>query len=120
MSAAKRPIPTFTFGRHGGTIAPFEATISPSGRVSVTGAVRRLDVVTVSKDAQFGLSKLADTEKFWTMPRAQRCPTRIGGLATEYIEITRGSQHRRVETYGGCNKAFEQLYALLKAAAALV
>jgi hypothetical protein len=85
----------------------------------VTGAVRRLDVVTASKDALFGLSKLADAEKFWTMPTSQRCPTRIGGLATEYIEITRGAQHRRVESYGGCNKPFEQLYALLKAAAAL-
>jgi hypothetical protein len=53
------------------------------------------------------------------MPLQQKCRIRVGGLATEYIRIKSATRDRRVESYGGCNKPFEQLFAVLRAAAAL-
>jgi hypothetical protein len=85
----------------------------------VTGPVRRSTDLPLTRDALLGLEKLANAEGFWTMPLRQKCQIRVGGLATEYVRIRSATHDRRVESYGGCNKPFEQLFAVLRAAAAL-
>lgn len=110
--------PMFVLGRKGGTIAPFEASISRDGVVSVTGGVRRLGPVTLPKPALAGLLKLAQAEGFYSLPRKLTCPG-PAGFATEYLHIHTANRDRTVESYGGCKPAFEQLYEVVKAAAAL-
>ncbi len=110
--------PLFVFGRTGGSIAPFEASISAAGVVSVTGGVRRLGPVTLSKPALAGLLRLASAEGFYSLPRRINCSA-PGGLATEYLHIHTAKHDKRVDSFGGCRPAFEQLYAVVKAAAGL-
>jgi hypothetical protein len=110
--------PLFDFGRTGGTRAPFEATIAADGTVSVTGGVRSLGPVTLTKPALQGLLRLAKTVGFWSLPSKIRCPG-PGGLVTEYLRIHTATQDKRVDSFGGCRLGFEQLYAVVKAAAGL-
>ena len=109
----------FSFGRKGGTIMPFQVQIFTSGRVAVTGPVRRLEPVTVSPEALAALQKLAKAEGFFSMQPHTRCSETVAGLATSYIRVRIGKLDKTVSTYGRCNKRFLGLYDVLKAVAAV-
>jgi hypothetical protein len=113
------PIPLFTFGRERGTILPYQVVIASNGDVSVTGTVRRTAQVTVSEPTRAALLKLASAERFFAMPALTRCKTPVGGLATNYIQIRRGTTTTSVGDYGGCNRGFVELFAVLKAVAGI-
>ena len=113
------PVPVFTFGRERGTILPYEAVILSNGDVAVTGTVRRIAQVTVSEPTRAALLRLAAAERFFSMPALTRCKTPVGGLATNYIRIKRGTTTKSVSDYGGCNRAFVELFAVLKAVTAI-
>jgi hypothetical protein len=107
----------FAFGRKGGTILPFEVKIFSDGRVSVKGAVRRIERVTVSPEGLAALRKLAKAERFFSMPAILRCPEPIAGLATNYIRVRSGNLDKTVAVYGGCNKRFVEFFVVLQAIA---
>jgi hypothetical protein len=120
-SAGAGPPPSlaFAFGRQGGSIMPFQVKIFTDGKVSVTGAVHRIEPVTVSQPSLAALRKLARAERFFSMPALTHCPQRVSGLATNYIRIRIGKLDKTVSDYGGCNKGFVELYDVLKAVAAI-
>jgi hypothetical protein len=107
----------FAFGRKGGTILPFEVKIFSDGSVSVKGPVRRIERVTVSPNGLAALRKLAQAERFFSMPGFTRCPEPIGGLATSYIRVRIGNRDKTVAMYGRCNRRFVELLVVLEAVA---
>ena len=119
QSAEAKPSLAFAFGRQGGSISPFEVKIFTDGKVSVTGAVHRVEPVTVSLPSLAALRKLARAERFFSMPALTRCPQRVSGLATNYIRARIGKLDKTVSDYGGCNKGFVELFDVLKAVAAI-
>jgi hypothetical protein len=111
--------PSFSFGRKGGTILPFNVKIFPDGRVVVTGEVRTLERVTVTPQALAALRKLTKAERFFSMPKFAACQESVGGLATNYIRVRIGKRVKTVNARGGCNKRFLELFEVLKAVAAV-
>jgi len=116
-SAGARSSLAFACGRRGGTIMPFQVKIFSDGRVSVTGAVHRSEVVTVSPESLAALRTLVKAERFFSMPAFTRCSTSIGGLATNYIRVRIGKLDKTVAAYGRCNKRFVGLLEVLEAVA---
>jgi len=78
-----------------------------------------MERVVVSPQALDALRKLANAERFFSMPASTNCLKTIGGLATNYIRARIGRRDKTVSVYGGCNKRFVELFELLKAAAAV-
>jgi len=117
-AGARAPL-AFSFGRTGGSIMPFDVKIFADGRVGVTGAVRRIERVTVTPQALAALRKLANAERFFSMPASTNCLGTVGGLATNYIRGHVGKRNRTVSVRGGCNKRFLELFEVLKAVAAV-
>ena len=109
----------FSFGRKGGTILPFNVKIYASGRVTVTGAVRTLERVTVTAQGLSALKTLTRAEHFFSMPVFAPCQGSVGGLATNYIRVRIGNRDKTVNVRGGCNKRFLELFEVLKAVAAV-
>jgi hypothetical protein len=66
-----------------------------------------------------GLLRLARAAGFYSLPKQIRCPNQPGSLATLYIHIHTSKYDKTVYEYGGCRPAFDELFELLKAAAAL-
>lgn len=118
-TGAAKEQPLFVLGRKGGTIKPFTVTIFPSGKVAVTGAVHRIEVVTLSPPALEGLKKLVQAEGFFSMPAFTNCDPTIGGIASNYVRVHIGKKDRAVGVVGGCNKRFSELFEVLKAVAAV-
>ena len=108
----------FVFGRSGGSIRPFRASIAADGVVSVSGGVRRLGSVTLPRPALGGLQKLAQAVGFYSLPANINCPG-PGGFANEYIHVHTATRDKRVQEYGGCRPGFDQLFEVLKAVSAL-
>jgi hypothetical protein len=125
VTAAVLPFPAagakdslaFSFGRKGGTAMPFNVKIYASGRVAVTGAIRRMEVVTVTPQGLAALRKLTAAERFYSMPVSAPCLENVGGLATNYIRARIGRRDKTVNMRGGCNKRFLELFEVLKAVA---
>jgi hypothetical protein len=111
--------PLFEFGTKNGTRLPFRATIAPTGVVAVSGSARTLGPVTLTKPARDGLLRLARVGGFFALPTQIRCPDQPGGLVTVYVHIHTAKLDKTVYEYGGCKPAFDELFALLKAAAAI-
>jgi hypothetical protein len=110
--------PLFEFGTKGGTRVPFRVTISTTGIVTVAGA-RQLGPVTVTKPALDGLLRLARAGGFYKLAKQIRCPNQPGGLSTLYIRVHTSKIDKTVYEYGACRPGFDELFALLKAAAAI-
>jgi hypothetical protein len=115
--AAQQPL--FEFGTKDGTRLPFGATISATGTVTVTGSARQLAPVSVTKPARDGLLRLARGGGFYSLPKETRCANQPGGFSTLYIRVHTAKIDKTVYVYGGCRPVFNELFALLKAAAAI-
>jgi hypothetical protein len=102
-SATGAPRPTIAFGRGGGNILPFSATIDPAGHVHATGPSRTRASVTAPTIAS--ILKLAARIRFSALPAQTNCPGTLPDLATNWIRI--GAKTVRV--HGGCIPGFAQL-----------
>lgn len=110
--------PSFSFGRSGGNIAPFTVKIGRDGRVTSKGPVTPAPTSTpLSSPLRNGLAKLAKAEGFFAMPTAIRCQGTLPDFASRFVTVSAAGQTRTVSARGGCNAAFEELYAVIAAVA---
>lgn len=110
--------PTFTFGREGGNIRPFTVVIAADGTVTVTGAIKVSSPSPhLSTDAPAGLLKLAKAERFFRMPRLISGSHVLPDFASLFIAIHRAGGTKTVSVHGARRPRFNQLYAVLMAAA---
>ncbi len=121
-SAAVSSGPVFVVGREGGHTPPMVMTIDDTGAVAVTSgkpAHTWRPRGHLSQDARDGLLKLAQAEGFFALPAT----ITAAGLAngpTRFISIRSGTRVTRVTVRLARNRAFDQLYAVLLAAADVV
>jgi hypothetical protein len=108
--------PIFSFGRTGGNIVPFSVSVSKEGRVTTSGPVSVTNKVTLAQPLRNGLAKLAKAEGFFSMPVAIRCSAVHPDVAAHFVTFSAGGKTRTVTARGGCNAAFEELYAVITAA----
>src|SRR5437868_10657442 len=94
---------------------PFQVKIFTNGKVTVTGAVRTVEHVTVSPSSLAALRTLATAEGFFTMRAHTVCYSKVGGLSTNYIRVRIGKRERTVTAAGGCNRRFVGLFEVLSA-----
>lgn len=115
---AKVQSPSFAFGRVGGNIMPFTVRIGRDGRLATTGAVQlaKPDAV-LSVPLRNGLAKLARAEGFFTMPTLMRCNGVNPDVAGRFVTVSAAGKTRTVTVRGACKPAFEELYAVIAAAA---
>jgi hypothetical protein len=119
-----RPHVSFEFGRRGAHILPFTVTINPYGQVTVAGHVRtQVPDLTLAKDCLAGLHKLAEAEDFFDMPdriEGHHTPADVDWL---FISIQVQStpsgplKNKVVELHAARHDPFDQLFAVLMAAA---
>jgi hypothetical protein len=120
--ASAGPLPVFVIGQEGGRTQPMVVTIYDTGAVAVTSgkpAHTWRPRGHLSQDARDGLMKLAQAEGFFTLPSTI---TAAGPAksTTRYISILSGTIVTRVTVRLARNRAFDQLYAVLLAAADVV
>jgi hypothetical protein len=109
---------SFAFGRTGGNIRPFTVRIGKDGRLTTTGPVAVADPVAVLSPAlRGGLAKLAQAEGFFAMPALILCNGVNPDVAARFVTISAGGKTRTVTVRGTCRTAFEELYAVIAAAA---
>jgi len=115
---SKTQSPSFAFGRAGGNIMPFTVRIGRDGRLATTGAVQlaKPDAV-LSVPLRNGLAKLARVEGFFAMPTLVRCHGVNPDVAGRFVTVSAGGKTRTVTMRGACKPAFEELYAVIAAAA---
>jgi hypothetical protein len=104
---------SFTFGRGGGNILPYSASIAANGRVTVDGLYRR----TLSRAKMRLLVATVRVQRFFGLPRKIACARTLPDVATLYVTVRSGSRTRTVTEHGGCNKRFNRVYAALQTAA---
>ena len=112
-AAVQQPI--FVLGREGGNIRPLKVSIAGDGTVTVSGMATSTQLH-LSGDALNGLLKLANAEGFFAMP-AQMVGHGLPDIAGRYITIHTSSMTKSVHVRFVRNAAFDQLYAVLLAAA---
>lgn len=107
------------FGREGGNMRPLRVTIDAAGTVAAgypAGGGRT--PIHLSKDALDGLLRLAVAEGFPTMP-ARMIGRGLPDIGGRYITIRTGGVLKTVHVRYLRDPAFDQLYAVLSAAAGL-
>ena len=106
-----------SFGRTAGNnIRLFTVTVRSDGVVHVSGPgwIGRTDKVSLPiRDA---LVKLAQAERFFSMPTLIQCSGVHRDMATRFVTISTAAAQRTVTAHGSCNQPFEELYAVLIAA----
>lgn len=119
--AGRQAPPTFSFGRSGGNIVPFTVKVRRDGAVVSSGPVTLVQPGAVLSDAlRNGLVTLARAEGFFTtMPASIRCAGVLPDVAARFVTIAATGKRRTVTARGACNAPFEELYAVLYAAAGL-
>ncbi|MDQ2743801.1 MAG: hypothetical protein M3Z66_16110 [Chloroflexota bacterium] len=108
---------TIILGRQGGNIRPFTITIDAGGSVQVSGGVQSHGVTNISKVAVRGLLKLARAEGFFHLRPHLVSPQVLPDVAALYITIVTPSGRTTVTERGAHNAHFDQLFAVLLAAA---
>lgn len=114
--------PVFTFGHERDNLHPLMVTIYDTGAVAATSGLRARTWTPrgrLSKDALDGLLKLAQAEGFFTMPRSivGKGPANSSG---RFISIRTGATTQKVSVRLARNVGFDQLYAVLLAAADVI
>lgn len=119
---AALPVQVFTVGQEGGRTPPMVVTIDDAGAVAVTSgkpAHTWRPRGRLSQDTRDGLMRLAQAEGFFTLP-ATITAAGPANSPTRYISIRSGTKVTRVTVRLARNRAFDQLYAVLLAAADVV
>jgi hypothetical protein len=120
--AAANSAPVFVVGQEGGRTAPMIVTIDGTGAVAVTSgkpAHSWRPRGHLSQDALDGLMKLAQAEGFFRLPSTIIAAGPTNSPA-RYISIRSRTRVTRVTVRLARNRAFDQLYAVLLAAADVV
>lgn len=112
--------PAFVFGNYGGLALSLTTTITNGGIVTERSPhVRRRFRVPLNTPR--GLLKLAEALGFFSMAPFPSCSTQSpaprGDTTTDFITIHTTTGVTRVDSLGGCNAAFAQLFDVLKAVA---
>lgn len=108
----------FKLGRAGGNIRPVTITISADGTVAVDGPVRSMrSGVKLSKDAIAGLLKLAQAERFNALPGRIEGARIFPDAASLFVSVYAFGKAKTVYLHGTRNSRFDQLLAVLEAAA---
>jgi hypothetical protein len=112
--------PTFAFGRTGGNIAPFRVEIRSDGTVAHSGAVRLGHPgVRLSLQRREALLRIAQRERFWSLPASIRCPGSLPDFASLFVTVRKGTATRTVRLRGSCNRRFARVYGALSSAASV-
>jgi hypothetical protein len=107
--------PAIVFGVKGGNILPWSIAIDGDGAITAEGWLKPGSPrLTNPRDTLSALAKLADAERFWSMPTLTNCTGALPDIATQYITITSTSGTRTVSVHGGCVASFNQLAAALQ------
>jgi hypothetical protein len=107
------------FGIKGGNIRPWNVVIRDNGDVEPTGPVAAGNQHLFNPTSTLnGFLRLADAEGFFTMQSVQ-CAGTLPDIASQYITIHTGGGAKTLTVHGGCNDNFNQLFSLLKNAAAI-
>ncbi len=116
--AHARPAPfLFAFGRDGGNIRPLTVTIGTTGTVTMSAAAGGgRPPGQLSPDALDGLLLLAKAERFFALP-AHIVGHGLPDVSSQFISIQTQRGVKTVQVRFVRNAAFEQLYAVLAAAA---
>jgi hypothetical protein len=115
-SGQRQAAATFVFGRTGGNIIPAKVTIGRDGRVTTTGGFRTT-LVQASLPLRNGLARLARAEGFFTMSPSILCPGAHPDVAAQFVTVSADGKTRTVTVHGNCKAQFNELYAVLSAAA---
>jgi hypothetical protein len=108
----------FTFGRSGGNIRPVTIRILADGSVTVEGPTRVAPSgLKLSKDAIAGLVKLAKAERFFSLPGRIEGPGVFPDAASLFITASASGKTKTVYLHNTRNNQFNQLFAVLEAAA---
>ena len=107
----------FAFGREGGNIRPLTVTIGTTGTVTMSAAAGGgRPPGQLSPDALDGLLLLAKAERFFALP-AHIVGHGLPDVSSRFISIQTQRGVKTVQVRFVRNAAFEQLYAVLAAAA---
>jgi hypothetical protein len=112
-SSASTPRRSYAFGRHGGNIAPWTATISATGKVGVAGAARRTRTV-VPRLGMTNLAKRFDLDRFFALPAKIRCRKQLPDVATFWVTARRGGVVHTVDGQLGCRARFDSAFGTLR------
>jgi hypothetical protein len=106
-----------SFGRSGGNILPFKATVGSDGLLQISGPgwSGRTGKI-VPAPIRNGLLALAQAERFYTMPVLTQCPGALPDTPARFLTISTGTETRTVTVHGSCNQPFEDIYAVFQAA----
>jgi hypothetical protein len=106
-----------SFGRSGGNIRPFKASVTSDGRLESSGSGWIGPTgKTVPIEVRKGLLAFARAEGFFTMPPRAECSGALGDAATRFVTISTLSETHTVTVHGTCSQSFEEIYAVLEAA----
>jgi hypothetical protein len=108
--------PIILISRQGGNIRPFSVAIDANGVVTVTGTQQNTPV-TLQKAAVRGLLKLAQAERFFTLPLhivGKRVNPDVAAIS---MTVRTAASSRTVTERGARNARFDQLLAVVMAAA---
>ena len=104
----------FAFGRTGGNIRPFTASIAADGRVSVSGPVQA-GRMKLSRAQLAALAKLAADVRFATLPKTTNCAGTLPDVASTFVRV--GA--RTVRVHGECLVRYTRLWKALTGAVKL-
>ncbi len=112
LGAAAPGTTSFAFGRTGGNIAPFTVTISNSGAISASGAVKP-KATTVGPAARARLAGLLTKTRFTRLPPTTRCRGTLPDIAANFITVSSAGKSHTVLVHGDCSTRFTALYNAL-------
>jgi hypothetical protein len=115
-------VPVFVVSQQGSRTSPMVVTIDGTGAIAVTSgkpAHTWRPRSHLSQDARDGLMMLAQAEGFFTLPSTITAAGPANS-PTRSISIRSGTKVTRVTVRLARNRAFDQLYAVLLAAADVV
>src|SRR5262249_11748464 len=106
--------PAYAFGREGGNIRPFTATIARDGQVRVSGPVK-VGRTRITAAALTNLAATTARANFATFPSNTDCPGTLPDIAAAWIKV--GSH--TVLVHGSCSAGFTRVWNALTAAVRL-
>jgi hypothetical protein len=113
----------FSFGVQGGSLRPWSVQIKLDGSIAATGPVTVHQTLIDPANTLKGLLALADAEGYFSLKKTVGCLSGAGNpdVSSRFISIHTSAGTKRVQDFGSCaaTAKYEQLYAVLEAAAGM-
>lgn len=110
--------PSFAFGRTGGNIQPYEVEISPTGRITASGAITLKSVGTrLPRTTLAHLLGIASRQRFFALPRRLTCAGSLPDFASSFVRVSTTTRTRTVLVRGDCSPRFGAVLLALERAA---